>query len=489
VFRGTRVGEVDLARPGVVVTTPAKAHLTDGSVVLFPAGFRLERDTLFGTGTRYDASLLDSAPASPVPLRDVVGVEAFHRTVNAAATTVGSVFGLAATAVGVAALAVAIFGSCPTFYADSAGTAVLEAEGFSYSIATLFEARDVDRLRVGVDGDGVVRLEVRNEAAETHYINHLALLDVAHGTDETVVPDPLGAPLAVRGLRAPTVATARSGGDVHAQLAGADGAVFASDSATLWGADGTDPYDHVDLVFDAGGAADSVGLVLRLRNSLLTTVLLYDVMLAGQGARAVDWLGQDLERIGPALELGQWYAGTMGIRVLVAEGDGWRRVAWIRDVGPIAWKDVAVVLPAARDTLRVRLEFVADAWRIDRAALAVDVRRPAARDVAVARLTGPDGAGLPEALAAVRDADDQYLRTTPGQWFRAAFAPEPRDGPRTFLLVSQGYYVEWMRPDWLRQPDRGFTPSPAPLGEALARWRATRGDYERRFFASRLSVR
>lgn len=489
VYQGTRVRAVDLAEPGVTVRSPAKAHLRDGSVVVFPDGFRLDRDTLFGPATSYDASLLDSARVSHVALGEVVGVESFRGTVNAPATVLGSLLGTAATGLGVAALAVAIFGSCPTFYADSVGTPVLEAEGFSYSIASLFEARDVDRLRFGPEAGGVVRLEVRNEAAETHYINQLALLEVAHAADESVLPDPQGGPLAVRGLRAPTRAIARSGRDVRDVLADADGAVFSSDSATLWRADAADPDDRIDLVFPTGGATDSLGLVLRVRNSLLTTILLYDVMLAGQGARALDWLAHDLERIGPALELGRWYAGTMGIRVSVADGDAWRRVAWIRDVGPIAWKDIGVMVPAAGDTVRVRLEFVADAWRIDRVALGGDARRPASRDVGVARVTDAMGADQADALAAVRDPDEHYLRTMPGHWFSVTFAPDPVAGPRTFLLVSQGYYVEWMRPDWLRQPDRGFTPSPAPVAEALAAWRAKRADYEHRFFASRFPVR
>jgi hypothetical protein len=44
---------------------------------------------------------------------------------------------------------------------------VLHAEAFSYSIAPLLEARDVDRLATQPDADGHLRIEVRNEALET----------------------------------------------------------------------------------------------------------------------------------------------------------------------------------------------------------------------------------------------------------------------------------------------------------------------------------
>ena len=71
---------------------------------------------------------------------------------------------------------------------------MLEAEAFSYSIAPMFESRDVDRLAVGVDDQGEVRLEVRNEALETHYINHFELIEVGHASHEQVVRIPREGP-------------------------------------------------------------------------------------------------------------------------------------------------------------------------------------------------------------------------------------------------------------------------------------------------------
>jgi len=93
------------------------------------------------------------------------------------------------------ALFKAIFGSCPTVYSDNG--AVDEAELFSNSIAPLFEARDVDRLRAQPDSKGILRLEIRNEAMETHYINHLQLFEVQHAADEFVLPDTQGHPVVV----------------------------------------------------------------------------------------------------------------------------------------------------------------------------------------------------------------------------------------------------------------------------------------------------
>jgi len=220
------------------------------------------------------------------------------------------------------------------------------------------------------------------------------------------------------------------------------------------------------------------------------TVLLYDVMLAGQGAGALDWIGRDLQEIGTSLELGEWYVGAMGLRVSVWDVDGWRDVAWVRDVGPIAWEDVGIMVPVLSDTVRVRLSFVADAWRIDRIAVAATAHRPATRQIPLARIRDAGGENG-RALAAARAPDEAYLTTTPGQWFSAEFDVGPASVPRTMLLVSQGYYVEWMRPDWIRNAGRTapFVPSNERLIEAIDRWRAVQDAYERRFFESRFPVR
>jgi hypothetical protein len=98
-------------------------------------------------------------------------------------------------------------------------------------------------------------------------------------------------------------------------------------------------------------------------------------MLASQGAEA---LGSDVNRIGEAVDLGRWFRETMGLRVSVFARNGWREVARIGDTGPIAWEEVAIVVPVPEgDELRIRLSFLVDAWRIDYAALAADVEHGA----------------------------------------------------------------------------------------------------------------
>ena len=499
IFHHVEVASVSRPADSVTVESPVKAHLANGFTVVYPQGVRVVGDTVRGPGTRYDLQLRDATPVSQVPLDSVVAMESFETQVDAGTSFAVSTL----VSVGVPALAIAIycatnpkcFGSCPTFYSDTGGGLALEAEGFSYSIAPLFEARDVDRLRAQADARGELRLEVRNEAIETHYVNQLALLEVRHDPAEFLLPNDAGEPLAVRHLAPPATARDRAGRDVRQELAAADGVVYRTDSTTLSAARAGDVGDFVDVTFPAPAGADTVALVLRLRNSLLNTVLLYDLMLGTRGARALDWVGKDLERVGPAVALGQWYATRMGLRISVWDGSRYREVSRISDTGPVAWKDVAAVVPVPQgDSVRLRLAFVADNWRIDRVALAGAVRRALARAWELARVIGADGTDDTNALASLRIADRRYLQTSPGQRFTAVFQPGSApagDSARTFFLVSQGYYIEWIRRAWIATgtDPTPFVSSDAQLLAALKRWRVDQEDLERRFAATRVPVR
>jgi len=502
IYRNVQVLPVERpAAPGdsVTVTTPVKAHLIDGSTVVFRHGVRVAGGMVSGEGMRYSLTLRDSTAVTGLALDSVVGMESFRTLVDGPKTVLVSTLATVGAFAAAVAIACAIdpkcFGSCPTYYSDSAGTLVLEAEGFSYSVAQLFEARDVDRLRFSAAPDGVMRLEVRNEAFETHFINHLELLEVRHVSDENVLPDELNRPLVVRDLAQVASARDRSGRNVRALVAAPDGEVYRTDARRLDRARVGDLEDAIEIAVPAIPGTDSVVVVLRLRNSLLNTILFYDIMLGDPGARSLDWVGRDLQQVGLAVELAQWYQKKMGMQIAVRDGARFREVAHLKDTGPVAWKDVAIIVPVLeRDSVRIRLSFPADNWRIDRVAVATRFRRPPPVVHALTEVL--DAAGQPDttARASLAAADGRYLETTAGQRFTATFevgSAPPAGVARTFLLASQGYYTEWVRRGWLVAPraTRTFVPSDTALAEAIARWRVTQDTLEARFMATRVPVR
>lgn len=494
---------------GDVIRSPVKAHLKDGSTAVFPSGGLVASGRLTGASQRYAIGSSTAQPRSPgwVPLDSIVAAETFEGQVLLLPTLVVSAAASAAVAAASALLMVAIFGSCPTLYAEGDAGPVLQAEGFSYAIAPAFEHRDVDPLRVRVNPTGVLRLELRNEALETHYIDQIELLAVRHAATDVVVPDQNGRIVALGAIRPLASARDRSGRDVRGELAEEDGSVFASTTAAAASARPGDLDDWIDVEASELPPGDSIAVLLRLRNSLLNTVLLYDGMLGGRDA--ADWLATGLADRPTALRLASWYKGTMGMRLRAVRAPPTGEsapAAWthLGDVGPIAYRDVAVVLPRPRaeaGRVRVRMQFVVDNWRIDQARIAGVVRSAAARAVPVARVVVPvprDGGGPmldTAALRALSATDATRLETRPGQRMTLEFdvpaAPVRADSATRYLVAWRGWYREWIRGAWLASPTRtaAFVPGDETLLTAIERWRSRREAFEHEFYSSRIPVR
>jgi len=330
---------------------------------------------------------------------------------------------------------------------------------------------------------------------ETHYINHLELIEVTHEPGEMALPDQQLQPLVVSGISAPARVRDRAGRDLAEFVRAPDGVLFSSDPETVRDVSTADLDDYIDITMAAPRGADSVAVLLDMRNSLLNTVLLYDHMLGAPGIRSIDWVNRDLDHIGNAIEMGRWYNSRMGMRISVLDRGKYRQVARIGDSGPIAFRDNAIVVPAirsGRDSVRIRLSFTADNWRIDAIRTATVLRRPGStRLVPAARVKMADPVQNTPALAALRDADESYLITSPGQSFSVEFdVGKSIAGTRTYMLASQGYYTEWVRGTWIKNASgKAFAPSDASLVEAIRDWRTKQPEMENQFYSTRISTR
>lgn len=479
--------------PPILVESPVKAHLVDGSTVMFPKGLTVEDNKLKGEGFKYDITLERSEPVTEIRLDDVAAMESYQDVVNTgatvAATTITTVGGGMA---GIALLKV-VFGSCPTTYSLENGEPILEAESFSYSIAPGFEARDVDRLGIASVGQSEIELEMRNEALETHYVNHIELLEVVHAPDQTVYPDPSGRPVIVGKLRAPDVAVDRSGRRIDKIVGAADGNAWSTAAELLRNVSIEDMEDFVDIEFDMPASGEPLALVLKVRNSLLNTVLLYDVMLDGQGFRALDWMGNDLDRLWSKYKLARWYQEKLGMRIAIWDRGRYKDVMSVGDTGPIAWNELAIPLPATiDDKVRIRLSFIADNWRIDQVALATSARTAKVRKIPVTEVLSSSGIELPQARHNLREADETYVVTKPGEYVRLQFdvGNAVKDMDRTWFLAAEGYYIEWMRKDWLDTTSTtAFVPNDSALLNALDLWESQRDELRQQFESTKIRVR
>jgi len=200
-----------------------------------------------------------------------------------------------------------------------------------------------------------------------------------------------------------------------------------------------------------------------------------------------------MDRFLDQARLGLWYRDRMGMRVSVREDGQYREVARVGDQGPIAWKDVAVTLTVPdTDKMRVHLSFVVDNWHIDQVAISPEVRRADVRAVPLARVEVADTGVLEGARENLSVPDRSYVVTRPGEALQVRFdvGAVPEGRKRTFLLAAQGYYIEWMRRDWLSETaTKPFKPSDESLMRAIRLWEAKCDTFQKQFESTRISGR
>ena len=468
-----------------------KLHLHNGDVVLLSSWLVDSTQTVIGQGDRFDTDRnpVGSAGATQrIPLDSVALVESDNPTTatsfSAGIYTVWTVFYGAATGVCLADPK-GCFGSCPTFYVDGEDTARPRAEGFSSSIARRLEATDIDDLELVRAGGSTVGLRMLNEAWETHAVRWVRLHAVPTEPGATILARHDGGFQNVTSVRGPEQCRA-AGGDCAQSVAVRDG--------TAWHdvTDGDDlaAPDTMLLTFEHRGEAPA-GLVLSARQSFVSTFVLYQTM-AWLGVDAGDWLAR-LERGDPRAlaPLGAVESLIGAIVVQQERADGsWHTVARFAEHGPIATDRQVIALPSWETAAprRVRLIYAKGNWRIDHAALAElgEMVTPVTLSAVHAWRSGQHAGDVRAALA---DSSD-YTVTFPGDSVAMRFEL-PRAAPEYALfLESRGYYLEWMRGEWLAEGDATMaallmrSPREA-LRQMAPLYKSREANYETMFWASR----
>ncbi|HEY6225370.1 MAG TPA: hypothetical protein VIW26_16425 [Gemmatimonadales bacterium] len=468
-----------------------KAHLRNGSVYLLS---RWHADSggrvISGSGQLLDINrAVVSSGDVRIPSDSVVLFETNVLKPSGATTALTVMAGVTAIVAGIcAANPKTCFGSCPTFYApDSSGHTVLQAEGFSASIAPALEATDVDMLYASRPVRRDFTIHLTNEALETHVVRRADLLALPRPGGGRVFATPDGVYLAATALTAPFGCRA-SEGDCRTALARFDGVERWSRSDSL----DLSARETIDLTFDAVPRG-RLGLVVASRQTLLTTYLLYQA-LAYLGDDAGTFLAS-LETGGP--ELRRRMGGVQDllgkIDVLVPDtGGAWVSVGSTGETGPIAVDTKVLPLPrrAEPGPIRIRLRLTRGLWRIDYVALAAlgDSVRPL-RIVPQTVLRG--GRVDADATRALRDSSGRGpLTTFPGDAYDIVYRLPESPTRYDFFLESRGYYLEWLRREWLPETDRikagrmAFDPA-GMLRELAPQFKAVEPDLEHLFWSSR----
>ena len=464
-----------------------KAHMRDGGVyILSPWSVDPTARTVSGQGERLDANRRSVGTGAHLIALDSVAlfetnVVSTHGSVAALSIVTGASLALTALCL---TNPKACFGSCPTFYVSDGTRAVLEAEGFSASVAPALEATDIDALYRARPASRMFEVRMTNEALETHVVRWARVLAAPRPDRGRVVATQAGAFWQASDI-VPAQRCSASEGDCLAAIGTIDGVErFSTTDSTDLAA-----REVIDLEFPIA-AGDSLGLIIGSRQTLLSTYLLYQAM-SYMGRSVGQWLASlqrgDIRVREQSQSLGR---ALGGIEVQVLDAGGvWTTVGQTQETGPLA-SDVRVVpLPRLRPgTTRLRLRLTRGHWRIDYLALArlSGPVTPLRLDPVMVRRGNTTDA---QALALLTDSS-RTLVTLPGDEYTLVYQL-PEDFSRYELfLESRGYYLEWMREEWLAEenPARAMMMflQPNEALRALApEFKARERDMEAAFWRSR----
>ena len=384
----------------------------------------------------------------------------------------------------------ACFGSCPTFYVQSGDSLQLRAEGFSSSVAPSLEVADADALLEGSPQSRDYVLTMKNEALETHVVRHADILAVSKNGSARIFKNTRGEFLRCGIPQSPLQASNAGGSDCTALLKAMDGheRFSTTDSADLA------EREEIEVEF-LKAPATQAGIVIGARQTLLSTYLFYQT-LAYLGTGAGEWFARlENDKTGflkSQIRRAELHLG--GIDVLAQNSAGeWESIGEIYEHGPLASDTHILPLPKwAQNSQKFRIRVAKGNWRIDYVARA-EIHGEAEVDRVQPLSVFKNNQPVPAALAQLTDPL-QTLVTLPGDNFDIHYKLPENFADCEIFLESKGYYIEWMRQEWLTEENPAlaleiFTAPKKALKRLAPKFKALEHTMEESFWRSRYAGR
>jgi hypothetical protein len=340
----------------------------------------------------------------------------------------------------------ACFGSCPTFYLNPHnGFHYADAEGFSNAIAPSLEYGDIDALNNPTINEQHFKLYMKNEALETHCIKDVHLLAFPRAAGQRVYHSANDLFYLCQNNYPVKTATAAEG-DITALLQKAD----KKERYSLADAHNLSSKEEILLTFD-GVANKDIGLTIDFRQTLMTTYIIYSAM--GYMGNQVSDVFAQLEQ-NPAnrkkLQAGlKKELGNIDVYQWDASQSKWILQSSLNETGPIAINKQFIPLQKNQNKEPIKIKIVLNKglWRLDCVALTEIVKQVTPVAVPIAAVSNKKQLDT-EALQALKDST-QYLYAQPGDEYTLAF-DLPTGTDCELFLFSKGYYLEWMRAQWIK---------------------------------------
>lgn len=437
-----------------------KIHLKDGGLyVLSDWRINASSDTITGVGVLYnykrvpikvvslDPSIkIEKANGFSIPENEITLVETNkiqNQRGNLAALSIMGVPTLIASIYCITNPK-ACFGSCPTFYALENGKWSMMSEGFSSSISPSFEKKDIDMLYWADDPGKEMSLKLTNEALETHVIRYVDLLAFPESGGEKVFATEEGQFYRTSKIIAPLSCMAEEENclslvkemDRQERFCGADPKNLSRKEEIL-------------VSFNNDGQSE-MGFLIGSKQTLLTTHLFYQVM--AYTGNNYGSLVSEVENGNTQLKnrIQKLWDKLGGIEIFIQkENKKWEKIDEINEMGPIASDVHLVKLPLMhQEKINIKLRLTKGLWRIDYLALARIIGEESPVTLKPYLVLKDDSIDIEALNRLVKE--DNPLVTFPGDQYELKYKI-PSDCTYQFFLDTKGYYLEWMREEWLEE--------------------------------------
>ncbi len=432
-----------------------KAHLKDGSIVILKDTWKIDtvENQITGKGQRYDYNRkLVNFGIQKIPFVEISLYETNKKfRNNEDAKIVGlcilTVANLAGTAICLSNPK-ACFGSCPTFYInENDNFHFADAEGFSNAITPSMEYADVDALNNKKITSKYFDLTMKNEALETHCINDVKLFAFPRLSDERIYHTQSDEFLKCKNIYTLKNAIGKEG-DITELLKKED----RTERFSLSDEQSLNTKEEILLDFENPKLDNqNLGLILHFRQTLMTTYLFYSAM---------GYMGDEVADVFSKVENNnKLYKKSAidklgGIEVFAWNDNknAWKLVDNIEETGPIAInKRIIDLKNFENNNKRIKIKLVLNKglWRIDYTALTNIIEKVKPIEIKPYKILNN---GIEDAQALTKLLNPmQHLISMPGNLFKYNFELPKDDTDYELFLCSKGYYIEWMRDNWLKE--------------------------------------
>lgn len=376
-----------------------------------------------------------------LPLERVQKIEVIQK--DRKRTTNSYVIGAIGYTLGAAVIVTIIYfatkSSCPFVSGYDGHQFTLQGEIYGGAIYPQLARHDYMPLALAPLSDERLQLKISNELLERQYTDIANLMVITHDSADKILADEKGHLYSVTAPQSPVLALLNHKKDVTAALKNNhDNALLYMDDSSFAGGS-----NQVTMQFNKPVAAGKAKLVLSLKNSYWLDYL-YGELAKGFGRYYPMYIKQ--QRNKPATELLKWVKEQqIPLEVSVKTSSGWKRVAELTTIGPLATREVVVPIDLNEITgtsFEVRLSSGFMFWELDYAG--IDYSEGTAYDMqelSPAKAVDEQGKNI---LSLLQSEDNIYLEqpeigNTATLTYNHVLPHDPSKR-QTFILHTRGYY-------------------------------------------------